>query len=43
MIQKILTPFILLFGTLWILFSKKGEEYINDYKNDDVNGTDFCF
>ena len=43
MIQKILKPIVLFIGLLWILFTKKGEEYINNYQNDDVNGTDFCF
>ena len=43
MIQKILTSIALFIGLLWILFMKKGEEYINNYQNDNVNGTDFCF
>lgn len=43
MIKKILTPLILLWGLLWVLFTKKGEEYVDNYQNNDVNGTDFCF
>lgn len=43
MIKKILTPLILLWGLLWILFTKEGEEYVENYQNNDVNGTDFCF
>ena len=43
MIKKILTPLILLWGLLWVLFTKEGEEYIDNYQNNDVNGTDFCF
>lgn len=39
----LLTPMILLIGTLWVLFTKEGEEYINNYQNNDVDGTDFCF
>ncbi len=43
MIKKILTPLILLWGLLWVLFTKEGEEYVDNYQNNDVNGTDFCF
>ena len=43
MIKKILTPLILLWGLLWVLFTKEGEEYVENYQNNDVNGTDFCF
>ena len=28
---------------LWVLFTKEGEEYVDNYQNNDVNGTDFCF
>lgn len=43
MIKKIITPLILLWGLLWVLFTKEGEEYVDNYQNNDVNGTDFCF
>jgi hypothetical protein len=43
MIQRILTPIVLFAGLLWVLLTKEGEEYINNYQNDDINGTDFCF
>lgn len=43
MIKKIITPLILLWGLLWVLFTKEGEEYVENYQNNDVNGTDFCF
>lgn len=42
MLQKFFTPLILFIGLLWVLFTKKGGEYINNYQNDDVDGTDFC-
>ena len=43
MIKKSLTPLILGWGLLWVLVTKEGEEYVDNYQNNDVNGTDFCF
>lgn len=43
MFQKLFASIVLFIGLLWVLFTKEGEQYINNYQNDDVNGTDFCF
>ena len=43
MFQKLFAPIFLFIGLLWVLFTKEGEQYINNYQNDDVDGTDFCF
>lgn len=43
MLQKLFAPIVLFIGLLWVLFTKEGEQYINNYQNDDVDGTDFCF
>ena len=42
-LEFLLTPIVIFVATLWVLFTKEGEEYINNYQNNDVNGADFCF